>query len=117
GGGAHAAAPHTDVVLLGFGKVGRQLAHLIAQRNGTPPALRAMAVVDSTGFVFEPKGLSRRRLSEIVVAKGRGESLSALPGGRAGDAQGALTLVGRHALSRPVLGAGTGAGPASPVRH
>ncbi|HEU0106999.1 MAG TPA: aspartate kinase [Vicinamibacteria bacterium] len=103
GGGAHAAAPHTDVVLLGFGKVGRQLAHLIAQRNGTPPALRAMAVVDSTGFVFEPKGLSRRRLSEIAAAKGRGESLSALPGGRAGDAQGALTLVGRHALSRPVL--------------
>jgi aspartokinase/homoserine dehydrogenase 1 len=103
GGGGHTAAPHTDVVLLGFGKVGRQLARLIAQRNGTPPALRALAVVDSTGYVFDPKGLSRRRLSEIAAAKNRGESLSALPGGRTGDAQGALSLVGRHALSRPVL--------------
>ena len=103
GGGAHASARHTDVILLGFGKVGRQLARLIAQRNGAPPALRAMAVVDSTGFVFDPKGLSRRRLAEVVAAKGRGESLSALPGGRAGDAAVALTLVGRHALSRPVL--------------
>src|SRR5205814_2345652 len=103
GGGAHAAAPHTDVVLLGFGKVGRQLARLIAQRNGTPPALRAMAVVDSTGYVFDPKGLSRRRLGEIAAAKGRGEPLSALPGGRNGDAQSALAIVGRHALSRPVL--------------
>ena len=90
-------------MLLGFGKIGRQLARLIAQRNGTPPALRALAVVDSTGFVFDPKGLSRRRLSEVAAAKGRGEALSALPGGRAGDAQVALTLVGRHALSRPVL--------------
>ena len=103
GGGAHATAPHTDVVLLGFGKVGRQLARLIAQRNGTPPALRAMAVLDTTGFVFDPKGLSRRRLTEIAAAKGRGEPLSGLPGGRAGDALGALNLVGRHALSRPVL--------------
>ncbi|HUG54093.1 MAG TPA: aspartate kinase [Vicinamibacteria bacterium] len=103
GGGAHAAAEHTDVVLLGFGKVGRQLARLIAQRNGTPPALRAMAVLDTTGYVFDPKGLSRRRLAEIAAAKGRGEPLSALPGGRAGDAQGALAVVGRHALSRPVL--------------
>jgi len=103
GGGAHATAPHTDVVLLGFGKVGRQLARLIAQRNGTPPTLRALAVLDSTGYVFDPKGLSRRRLGEIAAAKGRGESLSALPGGRAGDAQAALGIVGGHALSRPVL--------------
>ena len=103
GGGAPASAARTDVVLLGFGKVGRMLARLIAQRNGAAPALRAMAVVDSTGFVFDPKGLSKRRLAALAAAKGHGAPLSGVPGGHAGDAHGALALVARHALSRPVL--------------
>src|SRR5437879_755337 len=83
-----APAARTDVVLLGFGKVGRMLARLIAQRNGAAPALRAMAVVDSTGFVFDPKGLSKRRLAALAAAKGHGAPLSGVPGGHAGDAHG-----------------------------
>ena len=103
GGGAGVSAARSDVVLLGFGKVGRKLAHLIAQRNGSAPVLRVVAVVDSGGYVLDPEGLSRNRLRALATAKTKGTPLSSLVGGRAGEAREAVESVARHALSRPVL--------------
>ena len=59
GGGRPLAKPRTDVVLLGFGRVGRALADQIATPNGR--AVRVIGLLDRSGYVFEPRGLSNRR--------------------------------------------------------
>ena len=70
GGGRAPAAPRTDVVLLGFGRVGRALADQIAAPNGQP-TVRVVGLLDRSGYVFEPRGISRRRLLAIWRREGR----------------------------------------------
>ena len=100
GGGRPLATPRTDVVFLGFGRVGRALADQIAGPND--PRIRVIGVLDRSGFVFEPRGLSARRLQELAREKDRGALLSAL-GGEAAPAATALTVMASHAVSRPVI--------------
>jgi aspartokinase/homoserine dehydrogenase 1 len=65
--------------------------------------VRVVAVVDSTGYVFDPKGLSRSRLATLAKAKDSGLSLAGVPKGIRASAEEALAEVRRHALSRPIL--------------
>ncbi len=101
GGRTPPSAPHTDVVLLGFGRVGRALADQIAGANGRAP-VRVVGLLDRSGYVFEPRGLSSRRLIELTRKKDAGALLSTL-GGRAASAQTALTFMAGHAVSHPVV--------------
>lgn len=101
GGGRPEAVPTTDVVLLGFGRVGRALADQIALPNGQP-SVRVVGLLDRSGFVFEPRGLSRRKLLELTQKKDAGALLATL-GGRRADAAEALTFMASHAVSRPVV--------------
>jgi aspartokinase/homoserine dehydrogenase 1 len=101
GGGGPEAAPTTDVVLLGFGRVGRALADQIALPNGQPN-VRVVGLLDRSGYVFEPKGLSRRRLLHLTQKKDAGALLASL-GGRPAVAADALTFMAGHAVSRPVI--------------
>lgn len=101
GGGRSPEQPRCDVVLLGFGRVGRALADQLAAQNGHG-RLRVVGLVDRSGYVFDPKGLSRRRLLGLAEGKDRGKLLAAL-GGRRADAGAALAEIGAHAVSRPVL--------------
>jgi aspartokinase/homoserine dehydrogenase 1 len=101
GGGRPDAAPRTDVVFLGFGRVGRALADQIAAANGHA-AVRVVGLLDRSGYVFEPRGLSRRRLLDLAREKDAGALLSSL-GGRAAKAGEALTFMASHAVSRPVV--------------
>jgi len=101
GGGRSPEEPRRDVVLLGFGRVGRALADQLAVQNGHG-RLRVVGLVDRSGYVFDPKGLSRRRLLRLAEGKDHGRLLSAL-GGRRADARAALADIGAHAVSRPVL--------------
>jgi bifunctional aspartokinase / homoserine dehydrogenase 1 len=101
GGGRPPAAPRTDVVLLGFGRVGRELADQIVPANGSA-LVRVVGLLDRSGYVFDPRGLSRRRLVDLARRKDSGELLSAL-GGRSASASEALTFIASHAVSRPVL--------------
>ena len=75
GGGRPLATPFTDIVLLGFGRVGRALADQIAAANGGPP-VRVVGLLDRSGFLFDPKGLSDRRLMELAREKDGGALLS-----------------------------------------
>ena len=100
GGGRPLAKPRTDVVLLGFGRVGRALADQIATPNGR--AVRVIGLLDRSGYVFEPRGLSNRRLLELAREKDRGALLVKL-GGKAASSSEALTVMASHAVSRPVL--------------
>ena len=101
GGRPPASLPHTDVVLLGFGRVGRALADQIANTSGGP-AVRVIGLLDRSGYVFEPRGLSRRRLADLAQKKDAGGLLASL-GGRAAATSDALTFIGSHAVSRPVV--------------
>ena len=96
----------TDVVLLGFGQIGRALAPLLGQSTKArkdAPQLRVVAVVDRSGFVFDQDGLGRRQLGALSAAKQKGTPLAAMPGGRKGTAADAVTFTARHALTNPVL--------------
>ncbi len=103
GGRAARRDEHTDVILLGMGRVAWELVRQLADavRRGAP--LRIVGVIDQRGFVFHPRGLSSRRLAALVLSKRRGESLDQAPGGRAAPARDAVDFMASHALSRPVL--------------
>lgn len=115
GGGAASRAPHTDVVLLGFGQIGRALAKIMPKGNGAAtngakkkgangaPALRLVAAIDRRGFVFEPGGLSARTIAGLVAAKEKGQPLSAVAGGRGATPSEALSFLAQHALTDPIL--------------
>ena len=101
GGGQPEAAPTTDVVLLGFGRVGRALADQIAAPNGQA-SVRVVGLLDRSGYVFDPRGISRRRLLDLAQKKDAGALLATLGGRPAGAAE-ALTFMASHAVSRPVI--------------
>ncbi len=102
GGGAAATSTHADVVILGYGRIGRELATQLAEIAGSR-AVRVVAVIDSSGYVFEPRGLSKRRLATLAAAKETGTALADVPKGVRAGAESALNEVRRHALSRPIL--------------
>jgi aspartokinase/homoserine dehydrogenase 1 len=101
GGGRPHAKPYTDVVFLGFGRVGRALADQIAAATDGS-AVRVVGVVDRSGYVFEPRGLSNRRLLELARAKEGGALVASLGGTRASASE-ALATIGSHAVSHPVI--------------
>jgi aspartokinase/homoserine dehydrogenase 1 len=101
GGGQPPAKPSTDVVLLGFGKVGRAVADQIADLNGAS-GVRVVGLLDRSGYVFEPKGVSPARVAKLARGKDQGQLLAALGGKPAGAAE-ALSFIASHAVSRPVL--------------
>ncbi len=103
GGGAVTHAERTDVVLLGFGQIGRVLAAMIAKLKRVPVELKVVGLVDRSGYVFDAAGLSPRRLAALAAGKGKGVSLAKAAGGRRGTADEAVDFVARHALSNPVL--------------
>jgi aspartokinase/homoserine dehydrogenase 1 len=100
GGGRPADRPRTDVVLLGFGRVGRTLAEMAAQASDG--RIRIVAALDRSGYVFDPRGLSRTRIQRLAEGKDRGALLADL-GGRRADAAEALRTIAAHAVSGPVL--------------
>jgi aspartokinase/homoserine dehydrogenase 1 len=99
-GGGRPSPPRTDVVLLGFGRVGRALADLLIERNGAA-GVRVVGLLDRSGYVFDPKGLSTTRLRHLARRKDEGHLLSSL--GVRATAPAALTFIASHAVMRPVL--------------
>ncbi len=93
GGGRAKAAASTDVVLLGFGRVGRALADQIAARSGNG-SIRIVGLLDRSGYVFDADGLSRSRLLRLAKAKDSGALLAAL-GGTPRHGRGRARLHGR----------------------
>jgi aspartokinase/homoserine dehydrogenase 1 len=99
-GGGHPPEPRTDVVLLGFGRVGRALATMAAGVG--KGRIRIVAALDRSGYVFDPRGVSRARLQRLAEGKDDGALLAGL-GGRPATATDALRWIAAHAVSRPVL--------------
>src|SRR5207249_3992743 len=87
--------------LLGFGRVGRALADTLAARNGHA-GVRVVGLLDRSGYVFDPRGLSRSRLLKLARGKDRGALVANLGGVRAG-ADATLAHIANHAVTRPVV--------------
>ncbi|MDQ6828722.1 MAG: aspartate kinase [Gemmatimonadota bacterium] len=102
GGGAAERAAHADVAVLGYGKIGRELVAQLA-RVSEAHGVRVVAVIDRSGYVFDPRGLSSRKLAALAKHKTDGRALAAAPGGVKAGAAEALTEIASHALSRPIL--------------
>jgi aspartokinase/homoserine dehydrogenase 1 len=102
GGGRALPTLRTDVVLLGFGRVGRALADQMASPANGQPGVRVVGLLDRSGYIFEPRGISRRRLLDLTRKKDAGALLASL-GGQPADAADALTTMAAHAVSRPII--------------
>jgi aspartokinase/homoserine dehydrogenase 1 len=92
-----------ELVLLGFGQIGRALASLLSQVERSNLSLHVAGVIDRSGFVFDPKGISSRRLAALAGEKRKGRHLAEVSGGTAANAEEAVAHIAGYALTRPVL--------------
>jgi bifunctional aspartokinase / homoserine dehydrogenase 1 len=102
-GGGVIQPERMELVLLGFGQIGRTLAGMIGRVRRPALDLRVAAVIDRSGFVFDPQGLGPRRLAALAAEKKKGRRLAELPRARAATAEEAVRHVAGYALTRPVL--------------
>ncbi|HJR15904.1 MAG TPA: bifunctional aspartate kinase/homoserine dehydrogenase I [Gemmatimonadales bacterium] len=102
-GGSVVRPERMEILLLGFGQIGRALSSLLTRVDRPALALRVAAVIDSSGFVFDPEGISARRLAKLASEKRKGRRLADLPRGQAADAAAAVSHIAGYALTRPVL--------------
>jgi aspartokinase/homoserine dehydrogenase 1 len=102
-GGAVIQPERMEAILLGFGNIGRALAGLIGDVRRPALSLQVAGVIDRSGFVFDPRGLSSRRLAALAREKRKGRRLADHPRGRAATTEEAVAHMAGYALTRPVL--------------
>jgi bifunctional aspartokinase / homoserine dehydrogenase 1 len=102
-GGAVIQPERMEVILLGFGQIGRTLAGLVGKVRRPALSLHVAGVIDRSGFVFDPQGLSVGRLAALAREKRRGRRLADLPKGRRATTEEAVAYMAGYALTRPVL--------------
>jgi bifunctional aspartokinase / homoserine dehydrogenase 1 len=102
-GGSVVRPERMEIVLLGFGQIGRALSSLLSRVDRPALSLRVAAVIDRSGFVFDPEGISPRRLAKLASEKRKGRRLADLANGRASSAEEAVSHIAGYALTRPVL--------------
>ncbi|MFZ5622850.1 MAG: aspartate kinase, partial [Gemmatimonadota bacterium] len=103
GGGAVMRPERVDLVLLGFGQIGRTLTELLARLKRTPVALHVVGVIDRSGYLFDARGLTGRKLAALSGSKRKGTPIARVAGGTAATAEEAVAFMASHALSRPIL--------------
>ena len=102
GGGGVESVERVDVVILGFGMIGRELVHMLPSAK-SKSRLNVVGLIDSSGYLFDASGFGVRQLQTLAAAKARGGTLAAMKGGKAAKADAAVADIQRHALSRPIL--------------
>jgi aspartokinase/homoserine dehydrogenase 1 len=102
-GGSVIRPERMELILLGFGQIGRALASLVGQVRRPALSLKVAAVLDRSGFVFDPAGLGTRRLAALAAGKRKNRPLAQASRGRAATAEEAIAHIARYALTRPVL--------------
>ena len=97
-------ADRTDLVVLGVGSIGRELlGQLSASRGGLASGVRVCALLDRTGYVFDPAGISRRALSALCAHKRSGRALRDAPGGLSANSTDAVAFLTACLRGRPIL--------------
>ncbi|MCA0377768.1 MAG: bifunctional aspartate kinase/homoserine dehydrogenase I [Gemmatimonadetes bacterium] len=101
GGGMH-DGERLDVVVLGVGTIGRELLRMLPRVTGRRRPT-VVGLIDRSGYLFAPDGLSARTIAQAVQRKADGGTLASLPGAHRGTAEQAVGFIARHALTSPVL--------------
>src|SRR6202022_2639964 len=73
GGRAGRRSEPTDVILLGMGRVARELVAQVEAVTKRGARLRIVGIIDRHGFVFHPRGLPARQLASLVRRKEQGD--------------------------------------------
>jgi aspartokinase/homoserine dehydrogenase 1 len=102
-GGSVFRPERMEIVLLGFGQIGQALSSLLRSVRRPALSLRVAAVIDRSGFVFDPEGISTNQLGKLASEKRSGRRLADLPRGHAANAMEAVSHIASYALTRPVL--------------
>jgi bifunctional aspartokinase / homoserine dehydrogenase 1 len=102
-GGGVIQPERMEVILLGFGQIGRSLATMVGQVRRPALDLKVAGVIDRSGYVFDPQGIAPRRLAALAADKRKGGRLADTPRGIAGTADSAIQHIASYALTRPVL--------------
>ncbi|NRA95878.1 MAG: aspartate kinase [Planctomycetes bacterium] len=98
-----------DLLLLGFGSIGRGFAGLLRRRHDAildrlGLDARIVAVCDRSGYLLDPLGLANERLQAVSEAKQGGASIASLPGCVAhDDPVSMLRAATEYRLARPIL--------------
>jgi cystathionine gamma-synthase len=101
---ASAASDHADVVLLGAGAVGREVARQLGRGGDDgPPLLRVAGWIDRSGLVVAEGGFDPGQLAELCALKAAGRPFATQPGGRAAAPLHALGEIAGNGLHRPIL--------------
>ena len=104
GGTPSGAARYGNVVLLGVGSIGRELlGQLTSGRQGNPPGVRVCGLLDRSGYVFDPNGLSRRTLGDLCTHKRRGRALRESPLGLSANSTDAIAFMTAQLRGRAIL--------------
>ena len=102
GGGRVRRSECADVVLLGFGRIGRELVSHAAHAD-VRSRVHIVGIIDRAGYLFDPRGLTDRQLAAASLAKRRGDSVARAFGGATATVADAIAHIGTHALTRPIL--------------
>jgi aspartokinase/homoserine dehydrogenase 1 len=103
GGGRMDRPERVDVILLGFGQIGRALVRMIPRSAVARARLRVVGIVDRGGSIFDSRGLTPSFLAQLLhhkeatgrlVVRARDSALTGLD---------AVLQMAAHALSHPVL--------------
>jgi aspartokinase/homoserine dehydrogenase 1 len=98
------AVRSANVVLLGVGSIGRELlGQLTAGRQGNPPGVRVCGLLDRTGYVFDPNGLSRRTLGDLCTHKKSGRALCESALGLSANSTDAIAFMTAQLHGRAIL--------------
>ena len=104
GGKASRRSEPTDIILLGMGRVAQELVTQFAALSPQKAkSMRIVGIIDRSGYVFRPRGLTIRQLATLVAQKRRGGAIQNAAGGQAASALDAVNFMASHALTRPVL--------------
>lgn len=94
----------TKVVLVGAGSIGRELlAHMTARRAAAVPRIAVCAVVDRSGYLFDPRGLPRRALLALCEWKRAGRGIGTSPDGQPAASLDAVGFIVGTMRERAVL--------------
>jgi len=102
GGGGIRQTDRLDVIVLGFGLIGRELVRMLP-RVKTRVRPNIVALIDRSGYVFAPQGIPARQLAVLADKKASGRPLAEFEGGQAATANEALAHIAKHALVHPVV--------------
>lgn len=102
GGGGVESSERVDVVILGFGMIGRELVRMLPSAKAKAQ-LNVVGLIDRSGYLFDAAGFGARQLQSIATAKANGATLASMKNGKAAKAEVAVADIQKHALSRPIL--------------